>query len=181
MNETLLILHSLIGALLEKGVDPRALGVDLTRVFPTLEEQGDAFFAGYVDGWNRMHEGMRTSPAMRGRLVIRNVSADDQVGEVLQAPGDQASGPEESEKKPESPLNPFQQALLEQQKQWDLEEQQEQATLTENARAYAKQQGQTAPVADPPKPKPVPITVEEVASSGFVVAEHPETIRNGSA
>ena len=171
MNETLVILHTIIGSLLERGVDPvRQMGLDLSRVFPTLEEQADAFFRGYVEGWGRMHEGMRTNPAIRARLQARVVSPDLQGLEATglrpQAPGESeisSPGLKPDPLKPEAylpPIDPFKEALRRQQEEWEAEDAQ-----------------QAAPP-PPPKPQPVPITVEEVASMGFPIDNG---IRNGAS
>lgn len=200
MSETLLMLHSIIGALIQNKVDPGQLGVDLSRVFPTLEEQGDAFFAGNLEGWNRMHEGMRTDPAVRNRLQVRTVTADGGTLAATMAPPAGAPPHTPQDSQGESSLskkassNPFEEALLEQQRQWELEEEQEkqgfppkvQQPYPEGEPVFGgKSRGiaisEPTPTL-PPKPKPVPITVEEVAASGFSVDDgHPESLRNGSA
>lgn len=162
MNETLVILHTVIGSLLERGVDPvRQMGLDLSRVFPTLEEQADAFFRGYVEGWGRMHEGMRTNPAMRSRLVASPVYPDQQGLPSTQHVSPQPSAPEDKTTQAVPALDPFKEALRLQQEQWDAED------------------AVVQPPPEPPKPQPVPITVEEVASLGFPV--HDGVVRNGAS
>ena len=161
MSETLVALHSLIGSLLERGVDPRQLGVDLSRVFPTLEEQANEFFRGYNEGWARMHEGMRTNPNVRARLMVCNV-----VGEghqpAEQRPAHESPGQGEV---PVSPQDPWKAALEEQQKAWEAEE------------AVQVPEAPEPPPA--PKPQPITLSVEDVAAAGAAMPL--ELLRNGSA
>lgn len=169
MNETLMTLHTVIGTLLERGVDPvRQMGLDLSRVFPTLEAQAEAFFVGLNEGWGRMHEGMRTNPATRSRLVASPVYPEQQgLPSVQPISAQHPAGEGTAMLNPQTLLkadqaavqDPWKAALEEQQRKWDEEDAQE---------------VQTAPVS----PKPVPITVEEVASMGFPLDNG---IRNGAS
>lgn len=74
VNEVLYTLKVLVNALADRGVDPSQF-VDLRSVWDTPEEQAEAFFGGYVNGWRHMHEEMQHNAALRDRFKVTTVAA----------------------------------------------------------------------------------------------------------